>query len=76
MKGAVFVIFGPTVLDLGQQLGISVGVLSAMLTCRAVGLALGSVGSGIILDKFHQFSYIIMSVILFSSMASELEEVT
>ena len=65
------VIFGPTILDLGNQLNASVGVLSAMFVCRAIGSALGSIGTGIILDKLHKFSYTIMSIILFSSIASE-----
>ncbi len=64
-------IIAPTILDLGQQLDASVGVLSAMLLCRAVGSALGSASTGVTLDKLHRFSYAIMSGILLFSAASE-----
>ena len=64
-------VFGPTILDLGDQLGASVGALSAMFVCRAVGSAVGSIGAGVALDKLHRFAYSMMSGIILFSIASE-----
>ncbi len=65
-------VFGPTILDLSNQLDVSVGVLSAMFVCRAVGIALGSITAGVTLDKLHHFAYTFMSLVFFSSIVSEL----
>ena len=65
-------VLGPTILDLSNQLDVSVGVFSAMFACRAVGIALGSIAAGVTLDKVHHFAYPFMSLVFFSSMASEL----
>ena len=63
-------IFGPTILDLAAKLEVSVGLLAIMFTCRAVGSAFGSISAGYTLDKLPQWSYIFMSFVLFSSIAS------
>ena len=64
-------VFGPTLLDLADHLSVGVGVLSVMFACRAVGAVIGSVASGVILDKYYSCSYAILSIIIFSCMASE-----
>ena len=65
-------IFGPTLLDLADHLGVGVGDLAAMFACRAIGAAIGSVCSGIALDKLFHSTYIILTLILLSSLASKL----
>ena len=65
-------VFGPTLLDIADHLSVDVGVLSVMFTCRAVGGVIGSVASGVIIDKYYSGSYTILSIIITSCMASEL----
>lgn len=65
--------FGPTLLDIADHLSIDVGVLSVMFTCRAVGGVIGSVASGVIIDKYYSLSYTILSIIIISCIASEFE---
>ena len=63
--------FGPTLLDIADRLSVDVGVLSVMFACRAVGAVIGSIASGVIIDKYYSFSYTILSIIIVSCMASE-----
>ena len=64
--------FGPTILDMARQLDVSVGVLSAMFACRAVGAAIGSIGSGVALDRvLKNYSYTYMTLVFISSTASK-----
>ena len=67
---ASVVIFGTTILDQASLLGVDVGVLVFMFGCRAVGGAIGALISGIILDKFVQYSNVIMTIIFISSIGS------
>ena len=62
--------FGPTLLDIASHLSVGVGVLAVMFTCRAVGSGVGSVSSGVILDKYASWSYTTLSVITSSCIAS------
>lgn len=71
LQGSSVLVFGPTLLDLADHLAVGVGVLAVMFTCRALGSAVGSVASGVVLDKYTAWSYTILSVIIFSCMASE-----
>jgi hypothetical protein len=64
-------VFGPTLLDIADHLSVDVGVLSAMFACRAVGGVIGSVASGVIIDKYYSLSYTILSIIIISCIASE-----
>lgn len=64
-------VFGPTLLDLADHLNVGVAILAIMFTCRAVGGVIGSVASGVILDKYTTWSYTILSVVIFSCMISE-----
>ena len=64
--------FGPTVLDLARHVDVSVGVMSAMLACQAVGSAIGNFGSGVVLDRgLKNYSYTYMTLALLSSTASK-----
>lgn len=62
--------FGPTLLDISSHLSVGVGVLAVMFTCRAIGSGVGSVSSGVIMDKYAGSSYMILSVITFSCITS------
>ena len=50
---------------------VSIGILSVMLGCRSVGAAIGSIGSGVAVDRLVNHSYIFMSFTLIFSIASE-----
>ena len=63
--------FGPTLLDLADHLSVGIDALAIMFTCRAIGAAVGSVGSGIVFDKMVEYSYTIFCVIYISCIASE-----
>lgn len=67
------VVIGPTLLDLASSLSVSIATLSLMLLVRAVGMLLGTVGSGVLLDRMHGWAYTILTLTLFSMIASESE---
>ena len=71
-QGSAMVVFGPTLLDLASRLSSGVGPLAAMLTVRAIGHAVGGVGSGILFDKLHKLSYTFLVSILLAEIASKL----
>ena len=70
IQGVGYLVFAPTILDFSSQLDVSVGVLSAMFVCRAVGSAMGSVGAGLLLDRVHHFAYSFMSLVFIASIVS------
>jgi hypothetical protein len=70
-QGAAVLVFGPTILDIGEQLGVSVGVLSALFFCQATGSAIGSICAGMAVDKLVNYPYTIISLILVASIGSE-----
>ena len=70
-QGASVLVFGPTLLDLADHLGVGVDILAIMFTCRAIGGAVGSVMSGIIMDRLVRYSYTILCVIYVSCIASK-----
>ena len=63
--------YGSTILDLGDQLDINVGILSIMMFCRAVGAAIGGLGTGFILDMLVSYSYLFMGFSTLSLMSSK-----
>ncbi len=72
IQGAALLVFGPTLLDFAEHLGVGIDVLAVIFTCRAIGGAVGSVISGIIMDKLQRFSFTILCVIYVCCIASEL----
>jgi len=72
-QGSSLVVFGPTLLDLASHLSVGIGVLAAMLTVRAVGHAIGSVGSGILFEKLPRLTYAFVVGILLAGIASKLK---
>lgn len=70
MQGASLIVFGPTLLDIASHLSVDVGVLAVMFTCRALGSGVGSVASGVVIDKFATWSYTTLTVITSSCIAS------
>ena len=64
--------FGPTLLDLAKHLSVGVGSLAIMFAVRAIGSAVGSVGSGVILDKMERFSYTLIAIIITGGIISKL----
>ena len=71
VQGAAMVIFGSTLLDIANHLSVGVGILALMFTCRAVGAGIGSVGSGVVMDKFVHYHFTTMIAILLASIASK-----
>ena len=64
--------FGPTVLDVARHVDATVGVLSAMFAFRAVGAAIGSIGTGVALDRvLKNYSYSYMTLVLISTSVSK-----
>ncbi len=66
--------FGPTLLDLGDSIGVGVAVMSAMFGARASGGAVGSIVLGYLMDKWSKFSYSIITLVLASCIISESTE--
>ena len=71
-QGSAMVVFGPTLLDLASRLSSGVGPLAAMLAVRAIGHAVGGVGSGILFDKLYRLSYTFLVGIILTEIASKL----
>lgn len=71
MQGSSLVVFGPTLLDVASHLSVSVGSLALMFAVRALGGAIGSMGSGFVMDRLEKFSYTVLSGILLADIASE-----
>ena len=49
--------FAPTLLDIAHQLDVGVGVLSVVFLARATGGVIGTVGSGVVMDRFPKQQY-------------------
>ncbi len=71
VQGAALLVFGPTLLDFAEHLGVGIDVLVIMFTCRAIGGAVGSVVTGIVMDKLEQYSFTILCVIYVCCIASK-----
>ena len=64
--------FGPTILDMARHVDTTVGILSAMFAFRAVGAAIGSIGTGVALDQgLKNYSYSYMTLVLISTTVSK-----
>ena len=59
-------VFAPTLLDIAHQLDVGVGLLSVMFLVRAAGGVLGTMVSGVLLDKFPRRQYALLCVVLFA----------
>lgn len=55
-QGTTLVVFGPTLLDLADHVGVGISELAAVLFCRSVGSVIGAGGSGYLCDRFHKAS--------------------
>ena len=64
-QGTSITIFGPTLLDLADSVGVGIAVLAAVLFCRSVGSVVGAAGSGFIFDRFSKASLWILCVDVF-----------
>ena len=72
MQGAALIVFGPTILDMARHVDTTVGILSAMFAFRAVGAAIGSIGTGVALDRgLKNYSYSYMTLVLISTTVSK-----
>ncbi len=69
-------VFGPTLLDFADHLGVGIDILAVMFTCRAIGGAVGSLGSGIIMDKLQNYSFSILCVIYVCCIISKLNHLS
>ena len=62
-------VFAPTLLDLAHKLNVGVGVMSVIFLVRAVGGVIGTVGSGVLMDRFPRKQYLLLSTILLGGLA-------
>lgn len=68
-QGTCLVIVSPTMLDIAAYVGVGLAEIAAMLLVRSVGSVVGSVGAGILFDKFYKYSlWIIVNFIIFGGM--------
>ena len=72
LQGSALVVFPPTILDIADSLGVSLAILSAMFASRAAGSAFGAVGAGFTLDMLPRWSYLFMTFVFLSSIASKI----
>ena len=57
--------FGPTLLDIAHQLDVGVELLSVAFLTRAIGGVIGTVGSGVLMDRFPRLQYTLFCCFLF-----------
>ena len=57
-------LFGQVLFDLANYLSVETSSLVTMVTVRAVGYGVGTVGSGFTFDRFRSFSYLQLTAIL------------
>lgn len=69
MQGVSLVVFAPTLLDIAHKLNVGVGILSLIFLVRAIGSVIGTVGSGILMDRFPQLQYALLCFVLFGGVA-------
>ena len=74
-QGVSLVVFAPTLLDIAHQLDVSVAVLSIIFLVRAIGSVIGTIGSGVLMDRFPRLQYLQLSFVLFGSVAGIRESV-
>lgn len=53
-------------LDLAAYIGVGLSEIAAMLMVRSVGSIFGSVGSGILFDKFYKISLWMLIIVIIS----------
>lgn len=70
MQGVSLVVFAPTLLDIAHELDVGVGILSVIFLVRAIGSLIGTVGSGILMDRFPQLQYTQLCFVLVGGVAS------
>ena len=63
------VVFAPTLLDIAHQLDVGVGLLSVVLLTRAIGGVIGTVASGVLMDRFPRLQYTLLCCFLFGGIA-------
>ena len=61
--------FAPTLLDIAHQLDVGVGLLSVAFLSRAIGGVIGTVSSGVLMDRFPSLQYTLLSCFLFGGIA-------
>ena len=62
-------VFAPTLLDIAHQLNVGVGVLSVIFLVRAIGGVVGTVGSGILMDRYPRLQYALLCSVLVGGIA-------
>ena len=50
------IVLSPTLLDLADRVGSSISVLAGILFIRSLGATIGSVASGFVCDRYHQYN--------------------
>ena len=63
-QGVSLVVFAPTLLDIAHQLDVGVGLLSVVFLVRAAGGVIGTMGSGMLMDRFPQQQYTLLCCVL------------
>lgn len=69
IQGVSYLVLAPTLLDIAHQFDVSVAILSIILLVRAIGSVVGTIGSGILMDRFPRLQYIQLSIITFGCLA-------
>ena len=54
-------VIGPTLLDLKDFIGVTIGQISFILMLSSIGSMVGCFLTGFLLDKFNQFQYLILT---------------
>ncbi len=63
------VIFGPTIMDQANNIGVGEGIVAITFGCRAIGSAIGGMTTGVFLDKLPQYSFLVLTIIYIFSTA-------
>ena len=63
-QGVSLVVFAPTLLDIAHRLDVGIEVMSVIFLSRAIGGVVGTIGSGVLMDRFSKQQYAQMCCIL------------
>ena len=59
--GVIEAVFGPTLLDLKDIFGVSIGRLSFIMLLSSVGSMFGCFVAGLLFDRFKKFQYLYLA---------------
>ena len=71
LKGTSLIVVSPTLLDLADHVDSSISALAGLLLVRSFGALIGSVASGFVCDRHHQYNLWMLVASILASAVGE-----